>query len=259
HQPDHDPGLFGDLRRHRLQRRAGDPGPCRAAGARCVARLAAVVGAIGFRRRRDAAFLWPPPSRLDPPRLGWDCGVFGCGAARQLPRSLFQLGLTDMVYLPPAFAETREEALAAHIERHDFGLLVTHGAAGTIASQIPFLLERRDGKVLLQGHLARPNPQLADLDGATEALAIFAGPHAYISPSWYEATPAVPTWNYATVHAYGPARRIQDADWLRELVRRLSDRHEAREASPWRMQDLPEPYVQSMLKGIVGIELAVMR
>jgi transcriptional regulator len=164
-----------------------------------------------------------------------------------------------MVYLPPAFAETREEALAAHIERHDFGLLVTHGAAGTIASQIPFLLERRDGKVLLQGHLARPNPQLADLDGATEALAIFAGPHAYISPSWYEATPAVPTWNYATVHAYGPARRIQDADWLRELVRRLSDRHEAREASPWRMQDLPEPYVQSMLKGIVGIELAVMR
>jgi transcriptional regulator len=164
-----------------------------------------------------------------------------------------------MVYLPPAFAETREEALAAHIERHDFGLLVTHGAAGTIASQIPFLLERRDGKVLLQGHLARPNPQLADLDGATEALAIFAGPHAYISPSWYEATPAVPTWNYATVHAYGPARRIQDPDWLRELVRRLSDRHEAREASPWRMQDLPEPYVQSMLKGIVGIELAVMR
>jgi transcriptional regulator len=164
-----------------------------------------------------------------------------------------------MVYLPPAFTETREEVLAAHIERHDFGLLVTHGAAGPIASQIPFLLERGDDQLLLQGHLARPNPQLADLDGAAEALAIFAGPHAYISPSWYEAIPAVPTWNYATVHAYGPVRRIEDADWLRKLVRRLSDRHEAGEASPWQMRDLPEPYVQSMLKGIVGIELAVTR
>ena len=164
-----------------------------------------------------------------------------------------------MVYLPPAFAETRSEVLLAHIERHDFGMLVTHGAGGPIVSQIPFLAEQRDGKLILQGHLARPNPQLADLDGTTEALAVFAGPHAYISPSWYEAGPSVPTWNYATVHAYGPARRIDDSDWLRDLVRRLSDRHEAREPEPWRMQDLPEPYVQSMLKGIVGVEIAVTR
>ena len=168
-----------------------------------------------------------------------------------------------MVYLPPAFTETREEVLLAHIERYDFGMLVTQGAGGLIASQIPFLAERRDGRLFLLGHLARANPQGADFDGAAEALAMFAGPHAYISPSWYEAAPAVPTWNYATVHAYGPARRIDDADWLRDLVRRLSERHEAREAAqgnpPWRMQDLPDPYVQSMVKGIVGIELAVTR
>jgi transcriptional regulator len=168
-----------------------------------------------------------------------------------------------MVYLPPAFTETRREALVAHIERHDFGMLVTHGAAGLIASQIPFLVDERDGGLVLQCHLARANPQLADLEGAAEALAVFAGPHAYISPSWYEAVPAVPTWNYATVHAYGPARRIEDAGWLRELVRRLSERHEAGEAAqghlPWRMDDLPEPYVQSMLNGIVGIEIAVAR
>lgn len=164
-----------------------------------------------------------------------------------------------MVYLPPAFTETRREVLLAHIERFDFGMAVTHGAAGLIASQIPFLIEQRGDNLLLQGHLARANPQLGDFDGKGEALAVFAGPHAYISPSWYQAGPAVPTWNYATVHAYGPARRIDDPDWLRDLVRRLSERHEAREPAPWRMQGLPEPYVQSMLKGIVGVELAVTR
>jgi transcriptional regulator len=164
-----------------------------------------------------------------------------------------------VVYLPPAFTETREDVLVAHIERHDFGLLMTQGSAGLTASQIPFLSERRDGRLYLEGHIALANPQGADLDGGAEALAIFAGPHAYISPGWYQAGPAVPTWNYATVHAYGAARRIADPDWLRDLVGRLSRRHEAREQAPWNMEALPEPYVASMLKGIVGLEIAVSR
>src|SRR5438270_12608878 len=163
-----------------------------------------------------------------------------------------------MVYLPPAFTETQGEVLFAHLERHDFGLLITHGTAGLIASQIPFVAERRGGTLYLQGHIARANPQADHLYGG-EALAIFSGPHAYISPGWYEAGPAVPTWNYASAHAYGPARRIDDAVWLRDLVRRLSERHEAREPAPWSMEGLPEAYVQSMLKGIVGIEIAVNR
>lgn len=163
-----------------------------------------------------------------------------------------------MVYLPPVFTETRPEILLAHIERYDFGLLVTQGAAGPTASQIPFLVERRGDQILLQGHLARPNPQAADIERG-EALAIFTGPHAYISPGWYAAGPAVPTWNYATVHAYGLACLIEDAAWLHALLLRLSERHEAREAAPWQMQDLPEPYTQSMLRGIVGVEIAVTR
>jgi len=167
-----------------------------------------------------------------------------------------------VVYLPPHFTETREAVLLDHIERHDFGLLVTQGGnspGGLIASQVPFLVERRDGKVYLLGHLARPNPQVADLESGGEALVIFQGPHAYISPGWYEAAPAVPTWNYASVHAYGPARAIGDAEWLRGLLRRLSDRHEAREAAPWRMQDLPEAFLSGMLNGIIGFEIAVSR
>jgi transcriptional regulator len=164
-----------------------------------------------------------------------------------------------LVYLPPHFTETREEVLAAHLDRHDFATLVTNGADGLVASQIPILCERRHGKLYLQGHLARPNPQCADLDGAQEALAIFPGPHAYISPGWYETGPAVPTWNYASVHAYGRVRAIDDAEWLRTLVRRLSERHEAREAAPWRMGDLPPAFLESMLKGIVGLEIAVTR
>jgi transcriptional regulator len=165
-----------------------------------------------------------------------------------------------LVYLPPAFTETREDVLLGHIERHEFGLLVSHGAAGQTASQIPFLIERRDGRLILQGHLARPNPQLTDLDAGGEALAIFLGPHAYISPTWYTAGPAVPTWNYTAVHAYGEVRTIRDPQWLRDMVGRLSERHEAREPTPpWRMQELPEAFLAGMLNGIVGLELTVTR
>jgi transcriptional regulator len=163
-----------------------------------------------------------------------------------------------MVYLPQHFTETDQAVLLDHIERHDFGLLVTQGG-GLIASQVPFLVERRDGKLFLLGHLARLNPQCADLASGGEMLVIFQGPHAYISPGWYEAGPAVPTWNYASVHAYGAARRIVDKAWLSDFLRRLSDRHEAREATPWRMQDLPEAFLNGMLNGIVGFELAVSR
>ena len=162
-----------------------------------------------------------------------------------------------MVYLPPHFTETDETVLLTHIERYDFGLLITQRDE-LIASQVPFLAERRDGKLYLLGHLARPNPQCAALDGG-EALAIFTGPHAYISPSWYATGPAVPTWNYASVHAYGVARAIADKDWLNDLLRRLSERHEAREPAPWRMQDQPAPFLDGMLGGIIGFEIAVSR
>jgi transcriptional regulator len=164
-----------------------------------------------------------------------------------------------LVYLPPHFTETRPDVLAAHLERHDFALLVSHGRGGLIASHIPVIVERNGPALHLLGHLARPNPQLADLAEGGEVLMIFAGPHAYVSPAWYEAGPAVPTWNYADVHAYGRVRLVEDKDWLRRVLRRLTDRHEAGNPAPWRMQDLPEPYLQRMLNGIVGLDIAVDR
>jgi transcriptional regulator len=164
-----------------------------------------------------------------------------------------------VVYLPPAFTEARPEVLIAHIERHDFGLLISHGPAGLVASHIPFLIERENAELRLLGHLARPNPQVGQLSLGGEVLAIFSGPHAYISPAWYAGGPAVPTWNYVDVHAYGTLRLIEDDDWLRRFVQRLSDRHEAGNAEPWRMQDLPEPYTTGMMKGIIGLEIAVTR
>jgi transcriptional regulator len=161
--------------------------------------------------------------------------------------------------LPPAFTEKSRDVLVAHIERHDFGLLVSHGPHGLVASHIPFLVEDSEPELRLLGHLARPNPQVADLIAGGEALAIFSGPHAYISPRWYQSGPAVPTWNYADAHAYGNVRVIDDALWLNGFLDRLSRRHEAGSDNPWRMQDQPTAYMNGMIRGIVGIELTVSR
>ena len=164
-----------------------------------------------------------------------------------------------MVYLPPAFTEKRPDVLINHIQRYDFGLLVTDGAAGLVASHIPFLIERAGDQLHLHGHLARPNPQVADLAEGGEVLAIFHGPHAYISPNWYANGPAVPTWNYADVHAYGTVRLVDDSDWLLAVLRRLAERHESRNPAQWQVQDMPANYRDSMLKGIVGFDIAVTR
>jgi transcriptional regulator len=164
-----------------------------------------------------------------------------------------------MVYLPPAFTETRPEVLLEHIERYNFGLLVSHGSAGMVASHLPFLVERAGDGLHLHGHLARPNPQVTDLARGGEVLAVFHGPHAYISPNWYASGPAVPTWNYADVHAYGTVRLVDDGDWLQAMLRRLSVRHANRNPVPWRIQELPDNYLANMVKGIVGFDIAVTR
>jgi transcriptional regulator len=112
---------------------------------------------------------------------------------------------------------------------------------------------------VLRGHVARANTVWKADDGA--ALAIFLGPHAYVSPSWYPSKAAtgkaVPTWNYITVHARGAIRWIQDGDWLRNHVTALSDTHEAGRAEPWKVGDAPASYIDGLLRAIVGFELTI--
>ena len=150
--------------------------------------------------------------------------------------------------------------------------LVTHGADGFRASILPMLFDADDGPHgYLRGHVARGNPQwreieasiVADGDGAGEALAIFDGPDAYVSPTWYEEKrltgKVVPTWNYLTVQAHGTISTVHDPDWLIPHVGRLVARHEAGRPDPWALTDAPDDYVQMQARAIVGLELRISR
>ena len=128
------------------------------------------------------------------------------------------------MYVPASFAVSDEKTLESFIERYDFATLITGSATGLVASHIPLMLRRSVGNAFLIGHVARANSQWEHFDGNTEALAIFHGPHAYVSPTWYTTSPAVPTWNYAAVHVYGKPRAREEGDFtaaaLRDLVAR---------------------------------------
>ena len=156
------------------------------------------------------------------------------------------------MYIPDAFREARPDVLQDAMRRIGFATLVTQGLE---ANHLPMLL---DGNVL-RGHVARANTVWKAGEG--EALAVFLGPHAYVSPNWYSSKAqtgkAVPTWNYITIHAKGRIRWIQDADWLRAHVTQLSQAHEGPLPEPWTIGEAPESYIAAMLKGIVGFELEV--
>jgi transcriptional regulator len=164
------------------------------------------------------------------------------------------------MYLPRHFEQTDPAALAALMREHPLAHLVSLAADGPTADPIP--LEYDADARLLRGHVARANPLWQQADGAP-VLAIFGGPQAYVSPGWYpskaETHKVVPTWNYAVVHAHGRLRAVQDAPWLRALVGRLTDHHEAVQAVPWSVADAPVDYVAQMLRAIVGIEIVVER
>jgi transcriptional regulator len=168
------------------------------------------------------------------------------------------------MYQPPAFREERLNVLHALIREHPLALLITSGAAGLEANPVPFLVDAGDGpQGTLRAHLARANPQLRALAEGGEALAVFQAANAYVSPGWYaskrEHGRVVPTWNYAVVQVRGTPRVIDEAPWLRALVGRLTERHEAGRAHPWSVQDAPEDFVVAQLKGIVGVEIPIAR
>jgi transcriptional regulator len=168
------------------------------------------------------------------------------------------------MYEPPHFRETRPDVLHGLIRAHPLGLLICNGADGPVANAIPFLLDPDvppNGR--LRAHLARANPQwqlLAD-NPASPVLVVFQGSDAYVTPSWYETKretgKVVPTWNYATVQVRGTVRVMDDQEWLARQIADLTASHEGARAAPWAVTDAPAPFIQSQIKGIVGLEIAI--
>ena len=168
------------------------------------------------------------------------------------------------MYNPRWFREDRLPVLMDAIDAVSFGTLVTTTDAGLWASHVPMILERSQGRNgTIYGHIARANLQWRNSVGGAEALAIFLGPSAYISPSWYkskeETGKVVPTWNYITVHVWGSTNFFDDIERLRGLVTKLTAKFEAESESPWKPYDAPPDFVDQQLKAIVGFEMPIGR
>ena len=171
------------------------------------------------------------------------------------------------MYLPSHFAEQRPDVLHKLVHDHPLGLLITladtNTGAGLQANPVPFFLDAdpAGGPGILRAHVARANPLWREARADVETLVVFQGAQAYISPNWYPAKAehgkVVPTWNYVTVQARGSLRAIDDAQWLRAFVGRLTQHHEATQPKPWAITDAPPEYIDSLLRAIVGIEIVL--
>lgn len=167
------------------------------------------------------------------------------------------------MYTPPAFRKTEPAWAHAFIRASRMCTLVTATSEGLAATPLPVLLDAPEqGDAFLTGHLARANRQW-QLPATGDALAIFTGPDAYVTPSWYPSKQrdgkVVPTWNYQAVHVYGDVSFFEDAEQLRAVVTRLTNLHEAERAGPWQVTDAPPAFVDAQLRGIVGVWLRITR
>jgi transcriptional regulator len=168
------------------------------------------------------------------------------------------------MYTPKHFEETNAAVMHALIRSHPLGTWVNYSNGELVANHVPFLLDAARGEYgTLVGHVARANPVWQSISAEMNSLVIFQGPDAYITPAWYPSKhaegKAVPTWNYAVVHAQGKPQAIQDRDWLHKHVSQLSDTHEAQQAHPWKVSDAPRDYVERLLGAIVGIEIPISK
>lgn len=163
------------------------------------------------------------------------------------------------MYIPDAFRVVDRAVVERFVARYGFAVLVSETRDGLLATHVPLLLDGDGDRDVLLGHMARANPHWKHFDGDREALVIFQGPHGYVSPSWYATSPAVPTWNYAVVHAYGRPRVIEDRSRVQSMLTRVVSQYEASRDTPWKSSDLPEEYLNRMTGAIVGFEIPVDR
>lgn len=167
------------------------------------------------------------------------------------------------MYVPNHFKEDDREKLQQYIRDYSFGMLVMADDEGIEANHVPFHLSSgADGSLgYLRCHLARSNPAWQRMQDGTRVLAVFQGPDAYISPSWYPAKAetgrVVPTWNYMAVHVEGSAQIIQDSGWLKHHLHQLTDQHESQMAAPWSVDDAPTNFTERLVRAIVGVEIKI--
>jgi len=159
------------------------------------------------------------------------------------------------MYIPKSFAESDTAILYEFMRQHHFATLVTQQDGQLTATHLPVMIDTERG--VINAHLARANDQWRSF-GDSEALVIFQGPHAYISPTWYVAQPSVPTWNYTAVHVYGVPRIIDDEAAIRLMLRELVENHERGRQPAWELE-LPEDYMRKMLQAIVVFEIPMDR
>ena len=168
------------------------------------------------------------------------------------------------MYIPPSFAEQDVPVMHDFIEAHPLGALVTASATGLFATHLPLVLDRVRGAYgTLQGHIARANPHHELASDASEALVLFTGADAYVTPSLYPSKArhgkVVPTWNYVAVHAHGTLRFVTEPTALRRHLEELTARHESGQPRPWSIADTPDGYVDKLLGAIVGVEIEITR
>jgi transcriptional regulator len=158
------------------------------------------------------------------------------------------------MYTPKHFQLSDEQEAISFMQRYSFATIVTATDNVPFATHIPFLVSKRDDKIVLSSHFARANPQAAEIIGK-EILVIFTEPHAYISPKHYEKETNVPTWNYIAVHAYGKATILSEGEQTANLLAQMISNYEADYLTQW--NNLPDEYKQRMMKGIVAFEIVV--
>lgn len=168
------------------------------------------------------------------------------------------------MYVNPLHRLTDRETLFALMASHPLGAWVCHGRDGLVANHVPFLLDRSRGQFgTLIGHVSRANPVWRELGSAGTSVVMFQGPQAYITPGWYpskaEHGEVVPTWNYVVAHAHGVARVVEDRDGVFDMLQRLVTAHEAARPLPWSVSDAPAPFMDRMMRAIVGVEIRIDR
>ncbi|MRG72666.1 FMN-binding negative transcriptional regulator [Alphaproteobacteria bacterium HT1-32] len=164
------------------------------------------------------------------------------------------------MYVPRHFELTDRAGIDQRLEEDSFAMLVTVIDGQPFATHLPLLAKRDGEQLILRGHVARANPHWKSFTAETESLAVFSGPHCYISPRWYAAKGLVPTWNYEAIHAYGPVRVLEEASDVRQLLDDLTAKFEADAPEPWTTEGaMDDKALFAMMRGIVGFEMTVTR